>query len=296
MAVTPLTNRPVPQNSNFSRAMFVWVSAVAAQDPLDTDPDQQALINFCGANGTNTVFLDIWRYLGGANWTNAKRDRVSKFLVAAHASGIRVYALAGDLGWGVLQSWVMTNIVNPVVAYNEMTLNAGAQFDGIILDVEYWVDPATYPAATNVPGLCDLIKAIKQTSRLPVGMFATFWLKDNTGTRPNVSYNGKSAQDGEHFMDVCDFVVVGAYRDTAPEQILLFRPWYDYASAQGRNFGLYCGSETIDVTPANITYFGSTKVAMEAQHTLISNAFRVDANAVFLGQAVHSYDGWKAMP
>jgi hypothetical protein len=302
MAVTPLTNRPIPPNNNLARAMFVWVTSNASQDPLDTDTDQQTLINFLGTVGCNVIFLDMWQYLGGANWTNTKRDRMRQFVDRAKRSGCKVYALAGNVDWGVNQSWVMTNIVSPIVAFNAMSQDISGCFDGILFDVEYWTDENTYPPATNLPGFCDLVKATKRITHLEVGCFAAFYLKDNTGTRPSVSYNGKSAQDGEHMMDVCDFVVVGAYRDHAqdngtdgPGQISLFQPWYDYASARGRNLGLYCGSETTNVSPAYVTYYGASKAAMEVQHTLISNRFRVTDNATFLGQAVHSYDGWKAM-
>ncbi|MGH7177017.1 MAG: hypothetical protein ACREJC_06540 [Tepidisphaeraceae bacterium] len=302
MAVTPLTNRPVPPNSNFARAMFVWVTATAAQDPLDTDTDQQSLINFCGTVGCNVIFLDIWQYLGGSNWTNAKRDKMRQFVDRAKRSGCKVYALCGNVDWAVNQAWVMKNIINPIAAFNAMAQDVSGCFDGVIFDVEYWTDEAGYPAVTNLPAFCDLVKATKATTNLEVGCFAAFYLKDATGTRPDVSYAGKSAQDGEHMMDVCDFVVVGAYRNHAednstdgPGQIPLLQPWYDYASAQGKNFGLYCGSETISITPSYATYFGMTKAAMEAQHTLISSQFRTPINATFLGQCVHSYDGWKAL-
>jgi hypothetical protein len=302
MAVTPLTNRPVPPNSNINRAMFTWVTSNAAQDPLDTDTDQQNLLNFCGTVGCNVIFLDIWLYLGGSNWTNTKRDRMRQFVDRAKRSGIKVYALCGSPDWGTNQSWVTKNILNAIMAFNAQSQDISGCFDGVIYDVEYWSDEVTYPPATNLPGLCDLIKATKQMTNLEVGCFAAFYLKDNTGTRPSISYNGKSAQDGEHLMDVCDFVAVGSYRNHAadngtdgPGQISLFQPWYDYASQQGKNFGLYAGSETISVTPAYVTYFGMSKATMEAQHSLISNQFRVTANASFLGQSVHSYDGWKAM-
>jgi hypothetical protein len=300
MAVTPLTNRPVPPNSNFARAMFVWVGGTAQTDPLDTDNDQQAILNFLDdANvGCNTIFLDMWRYLGGGNWTNAKRDRMKLFLDAAHRSGAKVYALCGDLGWGTNQDWVMKNIVEPYMAYQAMCTKTSEQFDGFMLDVEYWADETTYPASTNLPGLCDLVLAMKRVTNQPVGCFAAFFLKDD-GTpetpRAAVTYNGKSAQDGEHLMDVCDFIAVGSYRDTAAAQIPLFQPWYDYAVQQGKNLGLYCGSETINIAPANITYFGQTKATMETEHAAISGTFKTTGNAVFLGQAVHSYDGWKAM-
>lgn len=298
--VSPLTNRPVPPNSNFRRALFTWVTASSGQDPLDTDNDQQDLIDFCGDEGINVLFLDIWVYLGGSNWTNSKRDDMMKFIEAAHKSGIRVYALAGNVDWGVNHQWVMKNIVEPVVAFNSIVVEG---FDGFILDVEYWTDEQNYPASTNLPGLCDLVKAIKAATNLEVGLFSAFYLKDNSSTRANVSYNGKSAQDGEHMMDTADFVVVGAYRDHAedggsesgPGQITLFQPWYDYAKTVGKNFGLYCGSETINTSPSYVTYYGSSKSAMETEHTKISDEFKVATNAVFLGQAIHSYDGLKAM-
>lgn len=302
MAVNPLTNKPVPPNSNFARALWAWITASTSQDPLYNDTNSQALINFCGTVGCNVIFLDIWRYLGGGNWTTANVTRMKTFIDAASKSGIHVYALAGDVGWGTNHQWVMKNIVKPVMDYNVMVPNPTQRFDGFILDVEYWTDPNTYPADTHCPGLCDLVKAIKAVSNLPVGLFAAFFLKDNDESRATITYNGKDAQDGEHFMDVADFISVGTYRNHSadnqqdgPGQISLFEPWYDYTSGEGRNFGLFCGSETTNVSPSYVTYYGMTKTQMETEHTAISSEFLVTTNASFLGQAVHSYDGWKAM-
>jgi hypothetical protein len=282
--------------------MFVWVTSQASQDPLDTDNDQQSLLNFCGTVGNNVIFLDVWLYLGGANWTAAKVSRMRQFLDVAHRSGIRVYALCGAPDWGTNHAWVMSNIVEPVIAFNAMGTQQSHQFDGVCLDVEYWTDEGTYPPSTNLPGLLDLVKAIKSRSdgELAVGVCAGFFLTD--GTRTAIDYDGTLQVDGYHMMDVADFVVVMAYRDHAedngtdgPGQETLLQPWYDYASQVGKNFGLYCGSETINITPTYITYYGATKATMEAQHTLISMYFTSTTNSVFVGQAVHSYDGWKAM-
>jgi uncharacterized lipoprotein YddW (UPF0748 family) len=295
MAVNALTNRPVPPNAVPHRAMYVWVGGTAALDPLDTDADQQAILNHCGAVGCNTIFLDIWRYLGGSNWTAAKVARMKLFLDAAHRSGIRVFALCGDLGWGQAQAWVMKNIVEAVMAYNALAVKPSEQFDGFQLDVEYWADEVANPPSTHLPGLCDLIKAIKARSNLLVGCFAGFFLKDNSSTRGAITYDGKSAQDGEHLMDVCDYVVVGSYRDAQADIESLFQPWYDYASQQGKNIQLYAGVETTDVAPANITFFGAGKAAMETQLAAVTGTYLVTGNSVFMGFSVHSYDGWKAM-
>jgi len=296
MPVNPVTP-PVPQNSNFARAMYVYLNP----DPINNDNNTQTLLNFCRDNGVNTVFMDMWSYLGGANWTSTKLSRMQIFVDAAHKSGINVFAYAGNTDWPVNQQWVMKNIVQPIQKFNNLGVDASKQFDGVHLDVEYWTDEQLDPAV-YLPGLCDLGKAIRTVLNKPVGCFAGFFLKDNTGTRPVVSYNGKSAQEGEHLMDVFDHVVVGAYRDHAddngtdgPGQKTLFQPWYDYAKTMGKNFGLYCGSETMNLTPTYVTYFGQGKNFMETEHTKISQAFAVPSNAVFLGQAVHHYDTYKQM-
>lgn len=301
MTTNPVTP-PVPANNNYARSIFVW----GATDEITSDTNKQNLLNWCRDRGINTVFLDIWRFLGGSNWTTTNKDNVAEFIDAAHKSGIQVYALAGNVDWAVNQAWVSKNIIQPLAKYQAMhnTSFPKSLFDGVIFDIEYWTDEGTYPPSTNLPGLCDLVRATRTRLNIPVGVFSAFYLKDNTASRPDISYNGKSAQDGEHLMDVCDFVVVGAYRDTAnfnfgngqPGQIDLFQPWYDYASQSCKNYLLYCGLETINISPSYITYFGQTRTYMEGEQTTISNQFQVANNSVFLGAAIHDYSGHKAMP
>jgi hypothetical protein len=211
MAINPLTKRPQPPGGVPHRAMFFWSGAVGSTDPLDTDSAVNSLISFLDELnvGCNTIFLDIWRYLGGSNWTNALRDRLYAVLDGLKRSGCRVYALAGNVDWGVKHKWVMDNIVEPVLAFNAIATSPSQQFDGIMLDVEYWTDATNFPVSTNCPGLCDLVKAIKaRAPQLSVGLFLAFFLKDNTATRATLTYAGKTAQDGEHFMDVVDFIFV----------------------------------------------------------------------------------------
>jgi hypothetical protein len=301
MVVNPLSTPPVPPNSNLGRGMFAWVTNNSSQDPLNTDAKQRSLLNFCGSQGVNYVFLDMWNYLGGANWTSTKLTNLRKFLDAAHKSGIKVWALTGNLDWGTNHSWVATNILKNLLWFQDQSIDSTKNFDGVMLDVEYWTD-VNYDNAANCAGLCDLMRMFRTTLNIPVGCFTGFFLKDNDGTRPAFTYNGKGAQDGEHLMDNSDLTVVGAYRNHAEDngtdgygQITFFQPWYDYASQSGLNKALMCGSETISVSPAYVSYFGSTKAAMETEHTTISNLFRVTTNSSFVGQAVHSYDGWKAM-
>lgn len=300
MTTTPVTP-PIPPNNNYARSVFVW----GGTDEITSDTNKQNLLNWCRDRGINVVFLDIWRFLGGSNWTTAHKDDVAEFVDAAHKSGIMVYALAGNVDWAINQAWVAKNIVQPIAKYQAMhnTSFPKSLFDGVVFDVEYWTDEVTYPPSTNLPGLCDLVRATRTKLDIPVGVFATYYLKDNTGTRSSITYNGKSAQDGEHLMDSCDFVVVGAYRNTAntntgngqPGQIQIFQAWYDYAKQVGKNYLLYCGLETNNVSPSYITYYSLTRSYMEGEQTTISNQFQVTTDSVFLGAAIDDYLGHKAM-
>lgn len=299
MAVNPV-NPPVPPNNNVIRAMYDYLNP----DKIDTDQELQAMLNFCNAQGVNVIFQDIYSYLGGANWTSSKASRMQFTLEKMHYSGIKVYAYAGNTDWGYNQQWVQKNIVYPMLKFQDLATIPARRFDGFHLDVEYWTDQ-NQQASIACPQLCDLGRNMRQTMGIPIGCFAAFYLKDSTGTRPSFSYNGKTAQDGEFLMDVFDQVVVGAYRNTAndnsgngqPGQITIFQPWYDYAVQVGKNIGLLCASETGNFQPSYITYYGMTRSAMEAQHTLISQHFTAspNTNSVFLGQAVNSYWDWQSM-
>jgi len=292
MSVNPV-NAPVPPNSNYVRSMFVW----GAINEINNDNKKQDLLDHCEDHGINVLFLDIWGAIGGSNWSTNSKNNLAEFIDAAHQSGIQVHALAGNVDWGGNHSWVAKNILQPIAKYQAMHNSSFPKslFDGLIFDVEYWTNETSYPPSTHLPGLLDLVDASRHRLNIPVGVFAAFYLKDDNGNRSDVSYRGKSAQDGEHMMDHCDYVVVGAYRDSASAQIDLFDPWYDYASGSGKNHQLYCGLETINISPSYITYYGDSKSSMESEQTTVSNQFQVTGNSVFLGAAIHNYDGHKAM-
>jgi hypothetical protein len=287
--------------------MFTWVGTVgSSSDPLASTTTYTNLINFAKTNKVTHLYVDIYTYLGGGTYPPSTQEtRLHNFLGAAHVAGLKVHALAGNVDWGINQSWVTANVLRNFNTFQGLgsTTLKDPNFDGFCLDVEYWTD-ANQTAQTSCPALCDLGRSIKKTHGFAVGCFGSFYLKDNTGDRPTISYQGKVAQDGEFLMDNFDYVVVGAYRNHAqdngtdgPGQISLFQPWYDYASQVGNNYPLYCGSETKqDITYPYTTYYGFTKSAMEAQHTLISNAFTAPTNRVFLGQAIDAYATYNVMP
>lgn len=296
---------PTPPNSNLSRAMFVWLgSAGSAQDDLSSDANMQSLLNLCSTRGVNTLFLDMWGYLGGGNWSTAHAQTFQKFIHFAHASGIRVMALAGNTDWGHNQQWVMNNIVRHIANYQAYCVNnstnPNAQFDGVCLDAEYWTVPGY---TTDEPiGMCDLMVAMKRILHIPVGFCPTWWLADSSSAALSFSYDGGPNQlEGLNLMQVADFCVVQSYSNAVSgsgnTQVSMFQPWFNFASQTGLglNCGLFCASLTDNTGTSGTTYWtgmSGALSAMEANHTTISNTFMAspNTNAAFLGQAIEQYN------
>lgn len=304
-AVTP----PTPPNSNLDRAMFVWVgTAGSSGDPLHTDAAMQSLLNFCSSNGPNVLFLDIWGYLGGGNWTTAHYQTVQKFVHYCHASGIRVWALAGNTDWAHNQQWVMANIVQRIAEYEAVAGNPSStaytesHFDGVMLDVEYWT--VTGYTATEPVGLIDLVLAMKRILNLPVGVFLTQWLSSTASGALSITYNGDTGPEGLVIMHHVDAVAVACYSNnnggtTGSTQISMLQPWFNDASAigAGKNCGMWCTSLTDSGQPAGESYSGETKATMEQNHTAISGSFTAspNTNACFRGQAIEQYSSYSTM-
>lgn len=292
---------PVPPNGDMDRAMFVWVpSGGGSADPMSSDTNMNSLLSFCSSNGVNVIFLDIWVYLGGGNFSTAHAQTFQKFIHFAHASGIRVLALAGNSDWGHNQQWVMTNIVKNLAQYQAYcasnTTNTEGYFDGVILDAEYW----TVPGYTSVEpaGMCDLMRAMRSVLNIPVGFAPTQWLADSTSAALSFTYNGVTQLEGLHLMDNADFCVVQDYYNNSTQQISQFQNWYNYASTSGKNLGLYCASLT-DTGMGSASYWtgsAGAKATMESNHTTISNNFTAaGTDASFRGQAIEQYSSYKNM-
>lgn len=296
---------PTPQNSNMDRAMFVWVPQVGgATDPLSSDANMNSVLSWCTNHGVNVIFLDMYQYLGGGNWSTTHAQTYQKFIHFAHASGIRVMALAGNTDWGHNQQWVANNIIRHIAQYQAYcvnnTTNPNGQFDGVMLDVEYWT--VTGYTTTEPVGLCDLMLAMKKVLNIPVGCAATQWLADGTSAALTFSYNGGPTQlEGLNLMDCADFVAVMAYYNSSTTQIATFQNWFNYASQTGEadNIGLWCTSLT-DSGQGTASYWTGAAGAlatMETAHTAISSSFTAspNTNMSFRGQAINDYASYSQM-
>lgn len=297
---------PVPPNGNESYSMFVWVPQVGgASDPMSSDNNMQALLNFCSSNGVNVLFLDMWFYLGGGNFSAAHAQTFQKFIHYAHASGIRVMALAGNNDWQHNQQWVFGNIVRNIAQYNAYCVNNGTypngQFDGVCLDAEYWTQTGGY-TSTDVIGMCDLIVAMKRALKLPVGFCPSVWQADPTSAALTVTYGSFTGLEGLALTTVADFCCVQTYYNDPNTQVTNFQNWFNFASQSGLgyNFGLYCVSLTDSGQPSGTSYWtGSSgaKAALTTAQTTVSQAFTAapNTNASFRGNCVEQYASYKNM-
>lgn len=292
---------PTPPNGDMDRSMFVWVPTVGgATDPLSSDANMNSLLSLCSTNGVNVLYLDIWVYLGGGNWSTAHAQTFQKFIHYAHASGIRVLALCGNVDWGTNQQWVMGNIVKNISQYQaycaSTSTNTEGYFDGVILDAEYWTVGGY--TSTDVIGMCDLMKAMRSVLQMPIGFAPTWWSTDPGSAALSFTYDGYTGLEGFHLMNTADFCVIQAYANTAASQESKMQYWFNYASQVGFNLGLYCASLTDSGFGSASYYTGAAgaKATMETAHTAISNYFTASGtNASFRGQAIEQYSTYKNM-
>lgn len=299
MTVNVLSAPPTPPNGDMDRAMFVWVGTPGSSaDPLASDATCNTLLSFCVTVGVNVLFLDIWTYLGGANWSAARRNVVKKFISCANASGIRVMALAGNTDWAHNQHWVAQNFVKRIAEFNAAgRLPASgyseARFDGVMYDVEYYT-VGGYNSQVEVPGLCRLMESTRQVLQIPVGCFVSqFVLLFST-----VTYNGQAKPEGQHLVDWADHMAIACYSDNssgAPGamQASWFQPWFDYAKSQPSAAGLWLGSETGLATPEG--YQGKTRTTMELSHTALAAQFATADSLAYRGICIDAYSTYSAM-
>lgn len=279
-------------NGDRGRDMFLWSAAL-----VDTAQKRKDVAAFCVDRGVTRVLVAVYPWIGGSNWSQANEDALANLVFRLKVRGVAVYALGGNLGWANVVSWVETNFLTPINNFNAAHPNL--RFSGLIIDDEYWVDETSYPPATYVPSLCDLVDHCKSFLGMPVGCFVARFLMD--GSRADITYDGLTGVDGKHFVKWCDEIWVGSYSNIAETegeqlgQIEMMESWIDYADSDYPGRAVWSCSETLEPSggiPAWITYDGKTLVYMEGEHTKISGYF---VGTTFWGQAIHCYSSYRLM-
>lgn len=274
------------------RAMFCWNKA-----DMDSKTDRNNLVAFCAANNITTVLLHFYQWIGAGNWSSSNVDNLKALIAALHDVAVDVYGLIGGVDYAVNQLWVRRNIIGAMQAFNATSQDHA--FAGLVFDCEYWTEPQNYDPEDYIPAYYRLIDAARAQLDIPVGVFAQRSLLD--AGRDEIDYRGLNDVDGAHLLRASDFVFVGSYDDHAephdsyPGQIAMIEPWVDRADNDGLGTMVWGCSEVSDVAPSWITYYGSTKAAMETQHGLIASALLAGDGGAYVGQAVHAYSAYRDM-
>lgn len=256
-----------PHAQHQSRAMWVW-----------TQPRAQELIAWAHTNNVGTIFLQVPSRL----WASPMLPWARSVAQAAHAVGIKVTALNGDVGW----------LAHPEVAVAwERAAEATGLFDGIHIDVEPW---SLVEWRSSGPQLVRqylrLVQSMTAATTLPVEADIAYWLN-------------KVRAPGGVPMDVAvmrhvDAVTVMSYRNrvSGPDGITGVGA-SAIRTAQTTHTHYRLALETL--------YYGSRPESQKqtfdglgrrAMRSVMDGVDRMQSgDPAYNGVAVHHYDSWRAL-
>lgn len=285
-----MVDRIFPPNNTMGRALFCW-----QKSELDSSQERAVIASFCEQNKITTLLVHFWSWLGSTNWSANNVSNLISLIDKLNDVGVGVWGLIGNVDYAVNQNWVRENIIGAVQEFNSHSQSH--KLEGLVYDNEYWTNPTQYPSSSYIPGYWSLMEASRSALQIPIGVFAQRSLLDSSP----VSCRGLNDSDGAHLVAMSDVVFVGSYDEQAephggyPGQIAMIEPWIDKAEEIGKGTMIWGCSETKNVSPSWISYYGKTKAQMEAQHDLIANALSSDEGSPYVGQAVHDYTAYKNM-
>lgn len=261
------------------------------------------------ALGVTTLYVDITE---GVTLTRAHSTELGGFeadfaqlVEEADADGLRVDALGGA------SSWATTNRAGPAqllsVVTQTTTAYPGAALDGVQFDVEPWALKrwGSHRAAYARDWLAFVQSTVTAWQRTGLegrlGFTVPYWFDGATGGVPEVTVDGSTDYPFQLALGllspVADTVLnVMAYRNTTTGpngSIALFAGNLNAAGAAGSDTELLVGQETGDVTPSEITFYGTSCARFDQATTQIAAAF--DGDASYQGIAVDDVESLVAL-
>lgn len=280
-------------------AAWVFAPVTSATNAISNPVSRQALIDKSVASNVTVLYLSVYRsQLNAAGRLMYEDVDVADLIAKAHAKGIQVWAAYGAPDWpslGCDVSGFPMQRFNEIVAFN--VANALNRFDGVILDTEPPVPPATAITATDYGALltqyqCFALSA--HSNAMSFGAAIRFGWKDV------VTYNRVSKEFFKHAIDLVtlrDRIVVMGYRnfagtiDPLSDGIIASdQDQFAYASSVGKSSVVLAGLETSDPATTGIsdreTFYRVGQATMDSVAQVVLNHF----GAGFGGFAVHNYD------
>ncbi len=281
------------------RAVWIWEEDSFLM--LDKDEVQREVETFLDRQHISTMYVYADEFKG-RNILVKEPEKYRKLIASAHARGLTVFAL---LGSGYLRTHeyilpekrrVALRMFRNVLEFNRNTPDASSRFDGVNIDIEpYLLDDWSSARPLRVRQYLDLSAEFMRMkaavgSRLLVGPAMPFWYDGIE----DVEWNGQHRRLNEHVQDIYDYVALMDYRNVAdgPDGIVsLAQEELDYADRIEKT--VLIGVETLETTPAKVTFFGKGKIYFETQLALAESA--MTRHRAFRGFVVHHLKSYRVL-
>ena len=165
-------------------------------------------LDFAAKNGANEIYFS----------TNTFGTAVSDFITRAHAKGIKVYWLQGDVSW-IRNDAVIRQRILLYLQYQENSA-VNSRFAGVHFNIEPHQDSEWRNDPLSRPGILDMYLSLVErlSTLLPdvhIDHVIPFWFRDP------IMYKGESVPLYQAMIRESDRVIIMSYRDTAERIINL---------------------------------------------------------------------------
>lgn len=277
------------------KATWLWTPETIVHNPGD-------VLSLCRKTNINTLYVRV-----GYDYTVSDKDAFKQFNKRARALGIHVIATEGNPSWGLIPNhpdatFFMENILDFNDAAEETERFYGVQLDIEPYDAAPFHEDKRYYTGVWIHNIQHLYHLAKERDKqLQVGGAFPSWLNHYDYAPTSTEYNGQSAD--RVFMDMLDYYVIMAYRDTVsgsgkpelPGSIdSISRETLHYA----KDHSLIIAIETIeglhDGTPLQDAMTFYQEGAPAVLQAVSSIEDRYAGQSGFGGVAIHEYNQWKA--
>ncbi len=275
----------------------VWIWEEDAFRMLDKDEAQQAVEAFLDQQHISIMYLyaDEFR---GRNILVKEPEKYRKLIANAHARGFKVFALLGSADLRT-HEYILPEkrpaalrMFGRVLEFNKNTPDASSRFDGVNIDIEpYLLDDWSSARPLRGRQYLDLSTEFMRMkaaagSNLLVGPAMPFWYDGIE----DVEWNGQRRRLNERVQDIYDYVAIMDYRNAAEGSdgiVSHAQEELDYADRIGKK--VMIGVETLDTTPAKVTFYGKGEKYFETQLALAESVMSRHRSFGSVGNTESSY-------
>jgi len=288
-----------PGHSAAAAPRAIWIWEEDAFRMLDKDEARREVETFLDQQHISTIYLYADEYQGRNILVN-EPEKYRKLIASAHARGFKVFALLGS-AYLRTQEYILPEkrpaalrMFRCVLDFNRDTPDVSSRFDGVNVDIEpYLLDDWATGRPVRGRQYLDLsaeFMRMKAGSSLPVGPAMPFWFDGIE----DVEWNGQRRKLSEFVQDIYDYVAIMDYRNVAegPDGIVSHaQDELEYADRMDKK--VMIGVETLQSTPAKVTFFGKGGKYFEAQLALAESA--MTQHRSFGGFVVHHLKSYRVL-